>query len=219
MRLLLVEDNDLLGDGLRRGLTRFGWTVDWVKNGERALSQLADNDYIGLVLDLGLPGRDGNEILRIARERGHSLPVLILTARETIPDKLRAFGVGADDYVVKPVDIEELDARLRALVRRSSHMPSLPFSIGDVVVDMAARRVWRSEVEVTLSGREFAVLEQLVAHAGKVLTRRQLEDSVYGWSDGAESNTLGVFIHHLRKKLGNDVIVTLRGIGYMLVKP
>lgn len=219
MRVLLVEDDDLLGDGLRRGLMRFGWAVDWVKNGERALSQLADNDYIGLVLDLGLPGRDGNEILRIVRERGQSLPVLILTARETTPDKLRAFGVGADDYVVKPVDIEELDARLRALVRRSNHMPSLPFSIGDVVVDMAARRVWRGEMEVTLSGREFAVLEQLVAHAGKVLTRRQLEDSVYGWNDGAESNTLGVFIHHLRKKLGNDVIVTLRGIGYMLVKP
>jgi two-component system OmpR family response regulator/two-component system response regulator QseB len=219
MRILLVEDDDLLGDGLTRGLTRLGCAVDWVKTGESALTQLADNDYLALILDLGLPGRDGVEILRMARDRGHALPVLVLTARETTPDKLNAFGVGADDYVVKPIDIEELAARLRALVRRSTNAPSAPFTVGDVVIDVVARRVWRSSNEVVLSGKEFAVLEQLVAHAGKVLTRRQLEDSVYGWSDGAESNTLGVFIHHLRRKLGNDVIVTLRGIGYMLAKP
>ena len=219
MYLLLVEDNELLGDALRRGLQRHGWTVRWVKDGEQALDVLEKEAPLAMVLDLGLPGRDGNEILAIARQRQHSLPVLVLTARETTQDKLRAFGEGADDYVVKPVDIEELAARLQALLRRSNKLPPAPYTLGDLVVDVGARRVWRAGVEITLSGREFAVLEQLVANAGKVLTRTQLEDGLYGWNDGAESNTLGVFIHHLRKKLGNDVILTLRGIGYLLIKP
>jgi two-component system OmpR family response regulator/two-component system response regulator QseB len=219
MRLLLVEDDELLGDALRRGLQRHGWTVHWVKDGERALDALEREAPLAVVLDLGLPGRDGNEVLGLLRQRQHTLPVLVLTARETTQDKLRAFGVGADDYVVKPVDLEELAARLQALLRRSHKLPPAPYAAGDVVVDLAARRVWRAGNEVTLSGREFAVLEQLVANAGKVLTRTQLEDALYGWSEGAESNTLGVFIHHLRKKLGNEVILTLRGIGYMLVKP
>jgi len=219
MRVLLVEDDLLLSDGLLRGLKRFGCDVDLVGNGEAALTLLASNSYQAMVLDLGLPDRDGNDILKLARDQGHTLPVLVLTAREATPDKVRAFGVGADDYVIKPVDIEELVARLRALIRRTSKTPAAPFSIGEVVIDLDARRVWRDDSEVILSGKEFAVLEQLVANAGKVLTRRQLEDSLYGWSDGAESNTLGVFIHHLRKKLGNDVILTFRGIGYMLAKP
>jgi len=219
MHLLLVEDDELLGDALRRGLQRYGWTVRWVKDGERALEVLEEHNTLAMVLDLGLPGRDGNEILAMVRQRQHSLPVLVLTARETTQDKLRAFGEGADDYVVKPVDIEELAARLQALLRRSNKLPPAPYTLGDLVVDVVARRVWRAGVEITLSGREFAVLEQLVANAGKVLTRTQLEDGLYGWNDGAESNTLGVFIHHLRKKLGNDVILTLRGIGYLLIKP
>ncbi len=231
MRLLLVEDDELLGDALRRGLQRHGWTVLWVRNGERALEVLdrvngvngvdgpEKEAPLAIVLDLGLPGRDGNEILAILRQRQHTLPVLVLTARETTQDKLRAFGVGADDYVVKPVDIEELAARLQALLRRSQKLPPAPYALGDLVIDLVARRVWRAGVEITLSGRELAVLEQLVANAGKVLTRTQLEDALYGWNEGAESNTLGVFIHHLRRKLGNEVILTLRGIGYMLVKP
>ena len=219
MRVLLVEDDELIGDGLRRGLVSLGWAVDWVRDGEHALRALRDDGYLAMVLDLGLPGRDGNDILAAARQRGHALPILVLTARETTQDKLRAFGIGADDYVVKPANLEELAARLQVLVRRSKHLPPAPYAVGDVVIDLVARRVWRAGVEISLSGRELAVLEQLVAHAGKVLTRRQLEDSLYGWSEGAESNTLGVFIHHLRKKLGNDVILTLRGIGYMLAKP
>lgn len=218
MRLLLVEDDDLLGDGLRRGLQRHGWDVLWVRNADGALAVLDAQDILAMVLDLGLPGRDGNELLAIARQRGHALPVLVLTARETTQDKVLAFGIGADDYVVKPVDIEELAARLQALLRRSGKAPPPPYAVGEVVVDLVARRVWRAGEEVVLSGREFVVLEQLVANAGKVLTRTQLEEALYGWSEGAESNTLGVFIHHLRRKLGNDVILTLRGIGYMLVK-
>jgi DNA-binding response OmpR family regulator len=219
MRLLLVEDDELLGDALRRGLQRHNWTVRWVRDGEQALDALEKEDPLAMVLDLGLPGRDGYEVLTILRQRRHTLPVLVLTARETTQDKLRAFGIGADDYVVKPVDIEELAARLQALLRRSQKQPPTPYTMGDLVVDLSARRVWRAGVEITLSGRELAVLEPLVANAGKVLTRTQLEEALYGWSEGAESNTLGVFIHHLRKKLGNEVILTLRGIGYMLVKP
>ena len=219
MHLLLVEDDELLGDGLKRSLQRTGWTVHWVRSGEQALHELEKTNFLAMVLDLGLPGRDGNEILAMARQRGYTLPVLVLTARETTQDKLRAFGTGADDYVVKPVDLEELAARLQALLRRSNNLPPAPYAARDIVIDLAARRVWRAGSEITLSGREFAVLEQLVLNAGKVLTRTQIEDALYGWGDSAESNTLGVFIHHLRKKLGNEVILTLRGIGYMLVKP
>lgn len=219
MRVLLVEDDELIGDGLKRGLERLGCRVDWVTDGEQALPALADDVHLAMILDLGLPGRDGNEILTVVRQRGHFLPVLVLTARETTQDKLHAFGIGADDYVVKPVDIEELAARLQVLARRSGKMPPAPYEIGELKADLVARRVWRAGKEVALSSRELALLELLITHAGKVLTRRQIEDALYGWDKGAESNTLGVFIHNLRKKLGNEAIVTLRGIGYMLVKP
>lgn len=218
LQILLVEDDALLGEGVRHGLTRQGFAVDWARNGNEALALLGANDYQAMALDIGLPGVDGNTVLATARRDGRRLPILMLTAREMKVDKLHSFSLGADDYLVKPVDLEELAARLRAMIRRAQPPASEPYRIGDVTVDISARRAWRGGEEVILSGREFCVLEQLISHAGKVLTRRQLEESIYGWNDGAESNTLGVFIHHLRRKLGSRAIVTLRGIGYMIGK-
>lgn len=218
MQILLVEDDALLGDGICHGLIRQGFAVNWVRDGEAALTLLAENTYQALVLDIGLPGCNGNAILAATRRRSQELPILMLTAREMKADKLHSFSLGADDYVVKPIDLEELAARLRALIRRGQPVTPAPYRVGDVIVDLLAKRIWRGADEIFLSAREFAVLEQLILHSGKVLTRRQLEDAIYGWSDGTESNTLGVFIHHLRRKLGSEVIVTLRGIGYMLGK-
>lgn len=214
MRVLLVEDDPLLGDGVQKSLGHLGFTVDWLRDGKQAEHALASEEYAAVVLDLGLPQRDGFTLLHTAREGGLRTPVLILTARDTTPDKLKGFSLGADDYVVKPVDMEELAARLHALIRRSGGHATARLRIGAIEIDPAAHQAWREGEPVELSAREFAILVQLMQNAGRVLTRAQLEESLYGWGDSVESNTIEVFVHHLRKKLGADFIRTLRGIGY-----
>jgi len=214
MRILLVEDDSLLGDGIQKSLSHLGFTVDWMRDGKQGEHALTSEEYAAVVLDLGLPQQDGLTLLQSVRNKGLRTPVLILTARDGKLDKLKGFGLGADDYVVKPLDMEELAARLRALIRRSAGHASPRIRLGTVEIDPDARQAWCEGKPVDLSAKEFALLELLVQNAGRVLTRAQLEQSIYGWGDSADSNTIEVFIHHLRKKLGSDFIQTLRGIGY-----
>ncbi|MBK6555546.1 MAG: response regulator transcription factor [Rhodocyclaceae bacterium] len=216
MRVLLVEDDPQLGDGLMVGLRQSGFAVDWLKDGEAADRALASEDFDLLVLDLGLPKLAGMELLRRLRGRGQVLPVLILTARDATADKIAGLDSGADDYLVKPVDIDELAARLRALARRTTGRAAALLRHGEVTLDPAGRRVTVADFPVELSAREFAVLHALLANAGRVMTRGQLESSIYGWRDEPDSNALEVHIHHLRKKLGADFIKTLRGVGYTI---
>ncbi|MBK7815462.1 MAG: response regulator transcription factor [Rhodocyclaceae bacterium] len=216
MRVLLVEDDPQLGDGLMVGLRQSGFAVDWLKDGEAADRALASEDFDLLVLDLGLPKLAGMELLRRLRGRGQVLPVLILTARDATADKIAGLDSGADDYLVKPVDIDELAARLRALARRTTGRAAPLLRHGEVTLAPAGRRVTVADFPVELSAREFAVLHALLANAGRVMTRGQLESSIYGWRDEPDSNALEVHIHHLRKKLGADFIKTLRGVGYTI---
>ena len=216
MRVLLVEDDPQLGDGLMVGLRQSGFAVDWLKDGEAADRALASEDFDLLVLDLGLPKLAGMELLRRLRGRGQVLPVLILTARDATADKIAGLDSGADDDLVKPVDIDELAARLRALARRTTGRAAALLRHGEVTLDPAGRRVTVADFPVELSAREFAVLHALLANAGRVMTRGQLESSIYGWRDEPDSNALEVHIHHLRKKLGADFIKTLRGVGYTI---
>lgn len=216
MRILLVEDDPLLGDGLQRGLLKLGFAVDLFADGRSAVHALISEEYAAVVLDLGLPGLDGMSVLRETRNRHKTTPVLILTARDAIEDKLAGFSCGADDYVIKPVAVEELAARLHALARRVGGWITPRLRCGAVELDLAARQVRLRGEPISLSAREQAILELLMQHAGKVVTRSRIEDALYGWSEGVESNAVEVFIHHLRKKLGSDFIKTLRGIGYMV---
>jgi DNA-binding response OmpR family regulator len=216
MRILIVEDDPILGDGLRAGLRALGFSPDWLREAAPAWHALKSEEYAAVVLDLGLPGENGVSLLSRLRGEGNKVPVLILTARDAKNDKLSGFAAGADDYVVKPVDMEELAARLHALMRRSHGVAQSRLVCGEVELDPHARRAWRGGVPVDLSAREFAVLEKLMAAAGRVLSKAQLESAIYGWGEGVESNVVEVYIHHLRRKLGNDFIRTLRGIGYLV---
>jgi|SRR5450631_3902124 len=216
MRILLAEDDTLLGDGLRAGLRQLGFLVDWVRDGVAAERELRAQVYAAAVLDLGLPLMDGLEVLASVRRQGVQIPVLVLTARDAVPDRVRGLDVGADDYVVKPVDMQELAARLRALVRRAHGQPQEQLSIQDVVLDPAARSVHKAGVPVSLPAREFDLLHALMLNAGRVLSREQLEQHLYSWGKEVESNAVQVHVHHLRRKLGSDLIQTVRGIGYML---
>jgi DNA-binding response OmpR family regulator len=218
MRLLLVEDDPHLGDGLMVGLRQQGYAVDWVKDGVAAELALASEPFDLVVLDLGLPRRSGLEVLRKLRAQGKATPVLILTARDATADKVAGLDAGADDYVVKPVDLDELAARVRALTRRAAGRAQPVLRHGELELDPAAHRVTLAGQPLELSPREFALLATLLENAGRVLTRSQLEASLYGWHDEPESNVLEVHIHHLRRKLGTDLIKTLRGIGYTIPK-
>ena len=218
MRLLLVEDDPQLGDGLTVGLRQEGYAVDWVKDGIAADLALQNETYDVLVLDLGLPRLSGMEVLERLRGRGQTLPVLILTARDATGDKIAGLDSGADDYLVKPVDLDELAARVRALSRRSAGRANPELKLGELVLDPAAHQVRLAGVPVELSTREFSLLQVLMQNAGRVLTRAQLESSLYGWRDEPDSNALEVHIHHLRKKLGAECIKTLRGVGYTMRK-
>lgn len=216
MRVLLVEDDELLGDGLCAGLKQTGYTVDWVKDGQSAENALMDNDFDLVVLDINLPKLSGLEVLRNIRRRGDSIPVLILTARDAVPDRVEGLDSGADDYLVKPVDLDELCARLRVLQRRSAGRSDPIIQHGDVTLDPAAHRVTLHNEPVNLSMREFVLLQHLLENVGRVIPRARLEQKLYGWEGEVESNSLEVFIHHLRKKLGSDLIRTVRGVGYMI---
>jgi len=216
MRILLAEDDPLLGDGLRAGLRQLGFQVDWVRDGQAAERELRAEPYAAAVLDLGLPMMDGTEVLASVRRAGSATPVLVLTARDAVPDRIRGLDLGADDYVVKPVDLNELAARLRALVRRAHGQPQERLTAQDVVLDPAARSVLRDGVPVTLPAREFDLLHALMLNAGRVLSRDQLEQRLYSWGQEVESNAVEVHIHHLRRKLGAALIQTVRGVGYMV---
>ncbi|MEO8159491.1 MAG: response regulator transcription factor [Betaproteobacteria bacterium] len=216
MRILLAEDDSLLGDGLRAGLRQLGFQVDWVRDGDAAERELRAQSYAAAVLDLGLPLKSGMDVLAAVRRAGVSLPVLVLTARDAVPDRIRGLDAGADDYVVKPVDLHELAARLRALVRRAHGQPQECLTVRDIVVDPAARSVRRAGEPVTLSTREFDLLHALMLNAGRVLSREQLEQHLYSWGQEVDSNAVEVHIHNLRRKLGPALIQTVRGVGYIL---
>jgi two-component system OmpR family response regulator/two-component system response regulator QseB len=218
MRILLAEDDPLLGDGLRAGLRQLGFQVDWVRDGEAAERELRAQAYVAAVLDLGLPRKDGMDVLASVRRAGLMLPVLVLTARDAVPDRIRGLDIGADDYVLKPIDLNELAARLRALVRRAHGQPQDSLTAQDIVLDMAARSVTKAGVPVVLSGREFDLLHALMRSAGRVLSREQLEQQLYSWGQEVESNAIEVHVHHLRRKLGSALIQTVRGVGYMVAR-
>lgn len=215
MRILLVEDDRMLGDGLHAGLTQAGYAVDWLRDGEAAVAALSTESFAAVVLDLGLPKRDGLSVLQWLRSRHDATPVLILTARDQLADKVRGLDLGADDYVLKPFDLDEIAARLRALVRRAHGHPEPLLTLGEVELNPASRSVTRAGQAVDLTPREFDLLHLLLENADRVLTRRTLEEQLYAWNDAVDSNALEVHIHHLRKKLGNDLIRTVRGVGYM----
>ena len=218
MRILLAEDDALLGDGLRAGLRQLGFLVDWVRDGEAAERELRAQPYEAAVLDLGLPRKDGLEVLAAIRRAGIATPVLVLTARDAIPDRIRGLDAGADDYVLKPVDLHELAARLRALVRRAHGQPQECLRAQDVVLDPAARSVRQGGETVTLSTREFDLLQAFMLSANRVLSREQLEQQLYSWGQEVDSNAIEVHIHNLRRKLGTALIHTVRGVGYMLAR-
>lgn len=216
MRILLVEDDALLGDALQAGLRQAGFAVDWLRDGSAADTALRTERPAAVVLDLGLPKLAGFEVLRKLRARDDRTPVLILTARDAVDDRVKGLDAGADDYVVKPIAIAELAARLRALVRRSQGGAGGVLRAGELEIDPAARSVSLAGVSVELQPREFAVLLELVLNAGRVLTRAQLEARLYEWGDALESNAIEVHVHHLRRKLTPTLIRTVRGVGYIV---
>ncbi len=218
MRILLAEDDDLLGAGLRAGLAQHGFLVDWVRDGVAAERELTQGHYEAAVLDLGLPRQDGMDTLRAVRAKGNATPVLVLTARDALESRIAGLDLGADDYIVKPVDLGELAARLRALVRRAHGVPQPRLTLGAVSLDPAARRVWLGDEPVELSVREFDLLHVFVLNAERVLSRDQLEQHLYQWGSEVSSNAVEVHIYNLRRKLGSGVIETVRGVGYVARK-
>jgi len=216
MRILIVEDDRLLGEGILAGLRQAGFQADWVQDGVAGLAALQSEPFSAVVLDLGLPRMSGIDVLRQLRATRNAIPVLILTARDTSQDVIAGLDAGGDDYMVKPFDLGELAARLRALVRRSAGGAAPVLEHGELTLDPAARTVrWQGHA-VDLAPREFALLHELLLNAGRVLTRAQLEGKLYPWGEEVESNALEVHVHHLRKKLAPELIRTVRGVGYMV---
>lgn len=216
MRLLLVEDDTMIGEAVLDLLRAEHYAVDWVKDGAMADTALGSQNYDLVLLDLGLPRRDGLDVLRALRKRGERVPVLIATARDAVADRVAGLDAGADDYVVKPYDTDELLARIRALLRRSAGHGEPTFQHKGVSLNPATREASVNGAPVNLSAREWAVLEPLLARPGMVLSRSQLEEKLYGWRDDISSNAVEVYIHGLRKKLGAELIQTVRGLGYLV---
>lgn len=218
MRILVVEDNALLGDGIQAGLKQHGFSADWVQDGVAANLAIENETYAAVVLDLGLPRRSGLDVLKQLRQTQNSVPVLILTARDSIEDRIGGLDAGADDYLVKPFDLGELSARLRALIRRANGQPWSVLTVGVLSLDPPSRTVvFRNEPKM-LSAKEFGLLHVLMNSAGRVLSRDQLTSALYAWGEEIESNALDVHLHNLRKKLSPDIVQTLRGVGYMMPK-
>lgn len=218
MRLLLAEDDIMLGEALQEALMKQGFVVDWMKDGHSALHALQSEHFDLAILDLGLPRRDGMEVLSELRKQGSDLPVLILTARDALASRVAGLDAGADDYLLKPFDMAELSARLRALLRRRSGRAQARLVHGDIELDPASQQVTWKNQPVPLPRREYMLLKELLEHAGEVLTRDRLESALYGWMDEVESNSLEVHVHHLRKKFYPELIRTLRGVGYTIPK-
>ena len=219
MRILIVEDDRLLGQGILAGLRQAGFQADWVQDGVAGHAALRSEPFSAVVLDLGLPRLSGLDLLHRLRDARSIVPVLILTARDTSQDVIAGLDAGADDYMVKPFDLGELAARLRALIRRAAGGAAPKLEHGGLILDPAARdTTWQGQ-PVELSQREFALLHELLLNAGKVLTRAQLEAKLYPWGEEVESNALEVHVHHLRRKIAPDLIRTVRGVGYMMSKP
>ncbi|MDA8363929.1 MAG: response regulator transcription factor [Gammaproteobacteria bacterium] len=216
MRLLLVEDDPMIGESVRRGLRRDGFTVDWVNDAESAEPALNSGNYDLLLLDLALPRKSGLDLLRELRSGASRIPVLVLTARDAVADRVRGLDTGADDYLVKPFDLDELGARVRALLRRQSGRIEPEISHGDLRLNPATHEAVFRGRDLTLSAREFALLAALLEKPGAVLSRSRLEERLYGWGEEVESNTVEVHVHNLRKKLGTPFIRTVRGVGYMV---
>ena len=216
MRMLLVEDDRMIGEAVQTALRQDGYAVDWVRNADSADTALAAGSYDLVLLDLGLPGRDGLSLLREVRARKDATPVLVITARDAVENRIAGLDAGADDYLVKPFDLDELAARIRALLRRSAGRAEAVIEHLGVRIEPATRTVSRDGAPVTLSPREYAVLEALLLRPGAVLSRAQLEDRLYGWDDAVGSNAVEVYIHGLRRKLGRDFIRNLRGVGWFV---
>ena len=206
----------MIGDSVRTGLRRDGFTVDWVRDGRAADLALANAVYDLMLLDLGLPKKDGLDVLRTARRAANRIPVLILTARDSVADRVKGLDAGADDYLVKPFDLDELSARIRALLRRQAGRVEGVIEFGDLKLNPASHVVTMKGKPLALSAREFALLEALLDRPGAVLSREKLEEKLYGWGEEIESNTVEVYVHSLRKKLGQDFIKNIRGVGYMV---
>ena len=214
MRLLLVEDDTMIGEAIRSGLKREGFAVDWVHDGQSAEQVLGTEQFDLLLLDLGLPRKGGLQVLTTLRARQQSMPVLIITARDAVSDRVQGLDAGADDYLVKPFDLDELAARIRALLRRQSGRPLPEIEHLGVQLNPATHRVTQDGREIVLSPKEFALLRLLMERPGNILSRAQLEERLYGWGEEVESNAIEVHIHGLRRKLGTDFIVNVRGVGY-----
>lgn len=216
MRVLLAEDDKNLGDALKQGLIKLGFKVDWVRDGQAALYEVKNTSYSALVLDIGLPLKDGLTVLKEIRADKNSLPVLVLTAQDGVDSITQGLDLGGDDYVVKPVAIEVLAARLRAIIRRSEGVSQNEIKCGDLFLSPLSFKAVLKGQELNLSKKEFALLHALMLSANRVLTRGQLEGQLYSWGHEVESNTIEVHIHNLRKKIGPDYIQTIRGVGYQL---
>jgi two-component system response regulator QseB len=216
MRLLLIEDDVALGEGIHQALNREGYTVDWVKDGGSGLHALLSEEFDLAILDLGLPKLDGLSVLRRLRETGSSLPVLVLTARDATEDRIAGLDAGADDYLIKPFDLNELKARLRALLRRSAGRAQVAIEHAGIRLDPATQQVSYNASPVSLTPKEYQLLHELLSPPGRVMTRERLIQLLYGWNEEAESNTLEVHIHHLRKKFSSELIRTVRGVGYLV---
>jgi DNA-binding response OmpR family regulator len=219
MRLMLVEDDRMIGESLRKALRQSGFAVDWVRDGRAAEASIASERFDLVLLDLGLPQRDGMTVLEAMRARGDRTPVIVVTARDALASRVRGLDAGADDYIVKPFELDELLARIRAVVRREAGRAEPALEVGAVTLDPATRQVKQGGVPVALSAREYAVLEALMLRPGAILSRAQLEDRLYGWGEELESNAISVYVHQLRRKLGDGFIHTVRGVGYYVGVP
>ncbi|MDO8954215.1 MAG: response regulator transcription factor [Gammaproteobacteria bacterium] len=219
MRILLIEDDELLGDGIKTGLKQDGHTVEWVKDGLTAESVLLRDAFDAVILDISLPKKSGLEVLKAVRLEKIQTPILVLTAHDSVEDRIKGLDSGADDYLTKPFNLHELNARLRALSRRSLGRVEPSIQYGPITLDPAAHTVKFHDEEVKMSRREYALIFTLLENQGKVISRHQIIDSLYGWNEEIDSNALEVHIHHLRKKFGNNFIHTIRGVGYMVQKP